>query len=118
MASTRNKNTYINYKLEQFTNMNNERYNLYKNGSSGDPYSIHLPGNGFGGSHMSADKLSNNSVDIESFLRGIGTTDLVKGPMTLTPELNRISTVNVYEKNTEIIMPLPLITTRERPWPI
>jgi hypothetical protein len=118
MASTRNKNTYINYKLEQLTNMNNEMYNLYKHGSSGDPYYINLPGNGFGGSHMSADKLSNNSVDIESFLRGIGTTDLIKGPMTLTPKLNTISTVNIYETNNPVIMPLPLITTPERPWPI
>jgi len=117
MASTRNRNTAINYKLEQLTNVNNEQYNLYKHGSSGNPYMINLPGNGFGGSHMSAEKLSNNSVDIESFLRGIGTTNLIKGNMILTPELNKIRPVNIYENN-EVIMPLPLITTPERPWPI
>jgi len=90
---------------------------MYKHGSYGNPYNINLPGNGFGGSHMNADKLSSNSVDIESFLRGIGTTDLVNGPSTVTPRLNKISSVNIYEKN-EVIMPLPLITTSERPWPI
>lgn len=117
MASTRNRNTSINYKLEQLTNNNTEIYNLYKHSSYGDPYVVNLPGNGFGGSYINAEKLSNNSVDIESFLRGIGTTDLVKGPITLTPELNKIRTVNIYENN-EVIMPLPLITSRERPWPI
>ena len=30
MASTRNKNTPINYKLEQLQNINNEKYNVYK----------------------------------------------------------------------------------------
>jgi hypothetical protein len=120
MASTRNKNTPINYKLEQLQNINNEKYNVYKHSSSGQPYMINLPGNGFGGSCISAEKLSNNYVDIESFLRGTGTTNLERpggGFMTLTPELNTINPINLYE-NPEVLMPLPLITSPERPWPI
>lgn len=117
MASTRNRNTAINYKLEQLKNMNNESYNLYKHSSYGNAYTTNLPGNGFGGSYINAENLSNNSVDIESFLRGIGTTNLVEGPITLTPKLNNLKSVNIYENN-EVIMPLPLITNPERPWPI
>jgi hypothetical protein len=117
MASTRNRNTSVNYKLEQLSNNHNEIYNLYKHSSSGNPYNVNLPGNGFGGSYINAEFLSNNSVDIESFLRGIGTTNLVTGPITITPELNKIRPVNIYENNA-VIMPLPLITSRERPWPI
>ena len=119
MASTRNRNTPINYKLEQEQNVNNEKYNVYKHSSYGFPYVVNLPGNGFGGAYVSPEYLSNNYVDIESFLRGTGTTNLVRvgGFMTLTPELNKVTPINIYE-NSEVIMPLPLITSNERPWPI
>jgi len=117
MASTRNKNTPGNYRLEQLENINNEKYNVYKHSSYGTPYQINLPGNGLGGAAISPENLSNNYVDIESFLRGTGTTNLVNGFMTLTPELNKINSINIYE-NPAVLMPLPLITTNERPWPI
>ena len=119
MASTRNRNTPINYKLEQSQNINTAKYSVYKHSSYGNPYDVNLPGNGFGGSHISPEKLSNNYIDIESFLRGTGTTNLeqVGGFKTLTPELNNINTINIYETNV-VIMPLPLITSPERPWPV
>ena len=119
MASTRNRNTPINYKLEQEQNVNNEKYNVYKHSSYGFPYTVNLPGNGFGGAYISPEYLSNNYVDIESFLHGTGTTNLVKvgGFMTLTPELNKVAPINLYANN-EVIMPLPFIKTTERPWPI
>jgi len=118
MASTRNRNTQINYNLEQRGNRLTEQYKLYPNGSGGYAYNLNLPGNGFGGAAIPADQLSSNSIDIESFLRGTGSVDLVLGTYAcITPELNTINPLNVY-KNEKVIMPNPLVVERNRPWPI
>lgn len=118
MASTRNKNTQINYTLEQRENRQNENYTLYAYGSGGYAYDLNLPGNGFGFAAIPADQLSNNSVDIESFLRGTGVTNLVTGQQAcLTPEIKNITPINIYN-NPAVIMPSPLIVERNRPWPI
>jgi hypothetical protein len=118
MASTRNKNTQINYTLEQRENRQTEKYTLYPNSSGGYAYELNLPGNGFGFAAIPGDQLSHNSVDIESFLRGTGVTNLVTGKQAcLTPELKNITPINIYH-NPSVIMPAPLVVERNRPWPI
>jgi len=118
MASTRNRNTQINYNLEQRENRLTEQYRLYQNGSGGYAYQLNLPGNGFGAAAIPGNQLSNNSIDIESFLRGTGSVDLVLGKYAcITPELNNITPVNVYSDQ-PVIMPYPLVVEKSRPWPI
>ena len=46
MASTRNKNTYGNYCLEQKQYSQNAQYTLYANSQYGEAYNTCLAGNG------------------------------------------------------------------------
>jgi hypothetical protein len=118
MASTRNKNTLIDYSLQQRFNQETEQYNLYINGASGTPINVYLPGNGLGNSHIRGRQQAINQVDIESFLRGTGTVNLSKGTYTqLTPDLICIPSLNMFVPD-PVIMPLPFTPQENRPWPI
>jgi hypothetical protein len=118
MASTRNKNTLSNYRLDQCAISHYLDYNLYDHGASGNPVSIHLPGNGLGNIGVTGYTLAKNQVDIESFLRGTGTVNLVKGTFQeITPELICLTPINIYQ-NEPVILPKKLIVQPERPWPI
>jgi len=116
MASTRNINTPGNYALEQRQYKENQQYNLYKNSQYGEAWSTRLPGNGLLPGQLPRDKLSYNPVQIESFLFGINSTNLVKPEPCLVPELAKLETVNIYE-NKPTLMPLPLVIERNRPFP-
>ena len=62
--------------------------------------------------------LSHNSVDIETFLFGINSTNLVNPAPPLTPELKCLQQANVFN-STPIIMPVPqAIPKNQRPFPI
>jgi len=116
MASTRNINTPGNYALEQKQYRENEQYNLYKYSQYGEAYNTMLPGNGLMPGQISYNKLSYNPVQIESFLFGINSTNLVKPEAPLVPEFKTLETVNIYE-NKPTIMPLPLVIEKNRPFP-
>ena len=78
MASTRNINTMGNYKLEQKSNDQFRTLITYKYGSYGPAYKSAIPDGGSAiPSHMSRDSLSYNPIDIETMLRGTGSTNLV-----------------------------------------
>ncbi len=117
MASTRNKNTITNYNMELKQNSNNMQYNLYKNSQSGEAFTTDLAGLGLIQGRMPANKLSYNPTQIESFLFGINSTNLVNPEAPLTPELKQNSSVNMYEKS-PVIMPDPLVIQRNRPFPV
>jgi hypothetical protein len=118
MASTRNKNTPGNYCLEQQQSTRPVQWRLYKNGANGFAYDTKLPGNGLNPGQLPWSTLSNNYADIESFLFGINSTNLVNPAPPLTPELKCLGTANVF--NTQpIIMPVPLTVSKsQRPYPI
>ena len=95
MASTRNRNTTSDYKLEQLQNTNHLENNLYIN--YGRPNSecfpeLYIP------SKLSRDALANNPVDIESTLRGIGASNLVKPCETPTPSLRTLHFKPFFEQ--------------------
>jgi hypothetical protein len=113
MASTRNKNTSINYSLEEARYKNFETYNLYKNGSSGEAINTNLAGNGVLQGAVAWNKLSHNPADVESFLFGIGTTNLVNPMKHFTPELVQNNTVDFFKK-TPTYMPDPLIVEKSQ----
>jgi hypothetical protein len=118
MASTRNKNTGIDYRLQQNINNRTQQYAMYVNGSSGVSQCTRLPGDGLGNAGIPGEYLSGNYIDIESFLRGTGTSNLVAGTyQMLNPELYTVPTVNIYTKK-QVILPVPLYKTDDRPWPI
>jgi hypothetical protein len=117
MASTRNKNTPGNYCLDNRQNVNIETWQLYKNGANGYAYNTNLAGRGFNQGHMPWDTLSHNPADIESFLWGINSTNLVNPAPALTPELKCLQSANLFETN-PVIMPVPqAIPKNQRPFP-
>jgi hypothetical protein len=118
MASTRTHNTPGNYCLQQREYQEGRQYTLYKNSAYGQAYDTKLPGNGLNPAQIPWNKLSKNSADIESFLFGINSTNLVNPAPPLVPELTCLKTANVF-KTEPVIMPIPqAIPKNQRPFPI
>jgi len=116
MASTRNKNTRGNYILERKMDVDNQRYNLFKHSQYGEACHTRLPGNGLLGAQIYSDQLSHNPIQIESFLFGINSTNLVNPEPPLVPEFKHLETADIYKKS-PIIMPTPLVIEKNRPFP-
>lgn len=118
MASTRNKNTPGNYCLDQRQNVGIESWQLYTNGANGYAYDTKLAGVGLNQGQMPWNTLSHNPADIESFLFGINSTNLVNPAPPLTPHFKSLSSVNLFEKK-PVLMPVPqAIPKFQRPFPI
>jgi hypothetical protein len=118
MDSTRNKNTPGNYCLDQKQYTNSAAWMLYANGANGEAYDTRLAGNGLNPGQLPWTTLSYNSADIESFLFGINSTNLVNPAPCLTPELKYLKTVNAF-KMPDVIMPVPLTVPKgQRPFPL
>ncbi len=118
MASTRSKNTPGNYCLEQREYKGSENYTLYPNSQYGSAYDTRLPGTGFLPGQIPGNKLSNNAPDIESFLFGINSTNLVNPAPAFTPELKDLCWANVYKKG-PVFIPEPLVIQKnQRPFPV
>lgn len=101
MASTRNKNTTQDYKLEKRKIFNSENYII--NNDYALSNRTRLPDFGLNMPHMPRDKLANNAVNIESALFGIGSTNLVEPQQPVHPEIID----NGFDKS--ILDKLPLI---------
>tara|TARA_A100001388_G_C28738756_1_gene485673 strand:+ start:367 stop:735 length:369 start_codon:yes stop_codon:yes gene_type:complete len=118
MTSTRNKNTPGNYLLEeqQFRKINNHIKFLHS--SNGPPHNLAISSGGTAPpSRMNSNSLSENAIDIESSLLGIGSTNLVTPLPKITPRLNHLPTVSFFVRP-PLIMPPPLeIDGYQRPFP-
>tara|TARA_Y100000816_G_C26105338_1_gene587149 strand:- start:2118 stop:2486 length:369 start_codon:yes stop_codon:yes gene_type:complete len=118
MTSTRNKNTRGDYLLEeqQFRKIN--EHIKYVHSSNGPPHSVSIPAGGTAPpSRMNRSSLSENSVDIESSLFGIGSSNLVKSTPKVVPKLNDLSTATFFVRP-PLILPAPLIVEGyQRPFP-
>ena len=118
MASTRNKNTLGDYNMKQREYKNSETYKLYPNSQYGVAYDTKLPGNGLLPGQFAWSQLSNNYSDIESFLFGINSTNLVQETPALVPQFKNLDSVNIFDKS-NIFVPDPLIIVKnQRPQPI
>jgi hypothetical protein len=118
MASTRNKNTPGNYCLDQKQYTDSSAWTLYANGANGEAHDTRLAGNGLNPGQLPWTTLSYNSADIESFLFGINSTNLVSPAPCFAPELKCLKTANVF-KMPDVIMPIPLTVPKgQRPFPL
>ena len=118
MASTRNKNTCSNYCLEQRITTKSSHYLEYPNGASGAAYSPAIPCMGIIPSHMPRDAFSRNSVDIESALFGINSTNLVETQKPVVPQLITLPEVSFFGRM-QLLMPDPLVVEKfQRPFPV
>ena len=118
MASTRNRNTPGNYCLEQREFRESENYTLYPNSQYGAAYDTKLAGVGLNPAQIPGNQLSVNTADIESFLFGINSTNLVNPAPPLRPELKCLKSANLF-KTRDNIMPVPLVIPKgQRPFPV
>ena len=107
MASTKNRNTESDYKLEQLLNTNHLENNLYVN--YGRPTTECFPEIGYTPSKLSRDALANNPVDIESTLRGIGSTNMVNACTPPTPSLRNLDFKAFFDRTQAVVMPYPFV---------
>jgi hypothetical protein len=118
MASTRSKNTPGNYCLEEKEYQHSRNYTLYPNSQYGAAYDTRLPGTGLLPGQIPGNQMSKNAPDIESFLFGINSTNLVNPAHAFTPELKNLCCANIYKKG-PIYIPEPLVIEgNQRPFPV
>jgi hypothetical protein len=118
MASTRNNNTPNDYCLQQRGYNESRNYLDYQFASTGRAYKNALPEMGINPSHMPRDAFSKNSIDIETALLGIGSTNLVNPQAQITPNLTILPEVSYFDK-LQNLMPEPLVIEKnQRPFPI
>jgi len=106
MASTRNRNTPGDYKLEQWSNTHKLNYNTYI--PFGKPSEIMFPGDGLLTGKVGPMGLAHNSCDIESMLRGIGSTNLVTPNPTIVPEIKPLNSLSIIGR-LPVVIPDPLV---------
>jgi hypothetical protein len=109
MTSTRNKNSQLNYNLEKSNKEKLLQEKLYLHSSSGRPISECIPSIGYSPSHLSRDALANNAIDIESQLRGIGSTNLENPCEQVIPSIRTLDFKEFFERQQSVVMPYPMV---------
>jgi hypothetical protein len=107
MASTRNKNTPGDYNLEQYSLERQRNYIHYEHSSYGKPVETMYAGNGLCHGRIAGWNLAQNPEDIESYLFGIGSTNLVSPKQDPTPQYKKLTQLNIADR-LQFIMPAPL----------
>jgi hypothetical protein len=116
MASTRNNNTPGNYEQQQIGIAKQYDNRMYTHSSNGQPASIHFAGDGLIHGRMPARDLASNGCDIESFLFGIGSTNLVNPLSPVVPDIHSLKSLHVIDR---IPMALPKdlqVEAKQRPY--
>lgn len=108
MASTRIRNSEGNYQLEQQAYQRQFDFITYKNSSRGTATTKHIAGDGLLVAKMNSLDLAENSIDIESQLLGIGSTNLVKPLSPVIPNIYKYNSLNIIDK-TPMVIPDPMI---------
>ena len=115
MASTRNRNTPGNYAMEKLASQRKHQELMYLHQSQGQAEQTNLPGNGLLTGRYAGRDLAKNDCDIESFLFGIGSSNLESPKAEVRPELNQLASLNMIAK-TPMVMPRPFgIEANQRP---
>lgn len=118
MASTRNKNTPSDYRLQQKSYKLSREWIDYNHSSYGQAYDNAMPAFGITPSHMPRSILSSNSIDIETKLFGINSTNLVSPDTPVNPALNNLPEISFFN-TLPMIMPEKMVVSNiQRPFPI
>ncbi len=113
MASTRNKNTRSDFKIEQNAKTMARNYGAFENSYAGKAFEPALAFESVGilPTKMSREHFSQNSVDIESALFGINSTNLVDPQAPVVPQLKQLPEVKFFERMA-LFMPEPLVVEK------
>ena len=114
MASTRNKNSTNDYIIQQKSYKDGTSYNLYEYSQHGKPETTMLPDFGLNSARMSRFELASNSVNIESQLFGIGSTNLVNPKPVIQPSIINVSHGSIHTFDNFTIMPEPLVMEKNQ----
>jgi len=116
MASTSNRNTPGDYKLE--LKAYNDICGYSTMPSYGIPQKPLMAGDGLLAGHMSYDQLAHNGKDIESYLFGIGSTNLIDPKPMIDPQYKQPKSLNIIDR-IPLIIPAPLtVQPNQRPYPL
>jgi hypothetical protein len=113
MSSTRNKNTPGNYQLEQTALNNHYGWCAYEHAPQARAFITHMPGDGLIHGRVGASELSHNATDIESFLHGIGSSNLVAPYQPPSPQIKTVQSLNIADK-LPLILPKNLIVEQHQ----
>jgi hypothetical protein len=115
MTSTRNKNDRGNYNAEERGREDQRLYSLYKNQGNGQAVATHFAGDGLLAGQIGPMALSRNFADIDSFLKGTGSTNLVSPMNPIEPQLRELESLSIIDR-IPLIMPSDLRhDTNQRP---
>jgi hypothetical protein len=117
MASTRNKNTLGDYQLEQRSLLQQAEYLTYIHGASGKTEKTMFSGDGLLSGRFASTELCNNATDVESYLYGIGTTNLVQPLKRPVAELKKLPSLNVIDRLPVYVAQSPTWDSTQRPLP-
>jgi methyl coenzyme M reductase subunit C-like uncharacterized protein (methanogenesis marker protein 7) len=116
MASTSNKNSPGDYKMEQARFRNKLDYLTDKTNGYGVPVQTHFAGDGLIMGRIASENLAHNACDIESYLRGTGATNLVNPIGNIRPDIKPHQSLSIIER-LPVIMPDPMIVQKnQRPY--
>jgi hypothetical protein len=115
MSSTSNLNYKGNYEAEQRQYRDHLAFQQYIHNSAGQAYTTNLPGTGLLAGKIYSANLSRNNIDVESFLRGTGTTNLVQPELStnVKPDLINLDSLNIHEK-LPVILPKNLVIEKDQ----
>lgn len=115
MASTRNKNDKGNYIAEEKGRQCQRLYSIYENQGNGKAFTNNHAGDGLLFGKMGPSSLSYNYTDIDSYLKGIGSTNLVSPMSEIKPKLKELESLSVINR-IPLVMPNPMkIVKYQRP---
>lgn len=107
MASTRNRNDHGNYQSEERGREEQRLYSTFRNQGNGQAFNNHFAGDGLLGGQMGPLTLSRNFADIDSYLKGTGSTNLVTPQPKIRPQLKELQLLSVIDR-IPVLMPAPL----------
>lgn len=113
MASTRNKNSINNYKVEKEKDSRLVDYKLYEHSSYGKSNHSYLPDFGLKPVQLPREELHSNPIDAESDLFGIGSTNLENPREMTNPEKIHMQHVNFFDRP-NVILPEPLVVEKNQ----
>ena len=106
MSSTRLKNSKGEYECWKYRNTKAQESRLYA-GQCAPGFVAH-PGVGILGAHMPPIALSSNAADIESLLRGLGSTNLEAPKPEIQPQIRSLPMTHIY-RPAAVLLPDPLV---------
>jgi hypothetical protein len=109
MASTRNRNTPEDYGRRLREHRDQLHYYSYDTAPYfARPETTYFAGDGLVGMKASYRYLSDNYCDVESYLFGIGSTNLVNPKPAFHAEIKQLKSLNMIDKSPKI-MPEPFV---------